>query len=210
MAYRVSTHFFEGGEKMNLPNKITLFRLICVFIIDGLLLFPWGNNIPSIPVIDINLIFLIVFILFVLASFSDFLDGYIARKYNLVTNLGKFLDPIADKLLINSLFIILTQIGPIRIPLVIPVIMIARDTIVDVLRMVAVEQGKVVAANIFGKLKTVLQMVAIIFVLLNDFPFSYLNLNFSVSIIMCYLAMVASLVSGIIYIWQNRSVLRKQ
>lgn len=210
MAYRVSTHFFKGGEKMNLPNKITLFRLICVFIIDGLLLFPWGNNIPSIPVIDINLIFLIVFILFVFASFSDFLDGYIARKYNLVTNLGKFLDPIADKLLINSLFIILTQIGSIRIPLVIPVIMIARDTIVDVLRMVAVEQGKVVAANIFGKLKTVLQMVAIIFVLLNDFPFSYLNLNFSVSIIMCYLAMVASLVSGIIYIWQNRSVLRKQ
>lgn len=196
---------------MNLPNKITLFRLICVVIIDTLLLIPWRNfcDVPMISFLKIDLIFFIAFILFALASFSDFLDGHIARKYNLVTNFGKFMDPIADKLLINSLFIILTQVGEIKIPLWIPVVMISRDIIVDVMRMLAMEQNKVVAANIFGKIKTVLQMIAIIFVLLNDFPFSYLSLGYPIALIICILAAVASVVSGVIYIVQNRSVLKE-
>ncbi len=194
---------------MNLPNKITIFRLICVIIIDILILIPWNNiNIPIIPLINVDLIYFIVFVLFAIASYSDYLDGHIARKYHLVTNFGKFMDPIADKLLINSLFILLTVNGPIRIPVIIPLVMIMRDTIVDVMRMIAVEQGKVIAANVFGKMKTVAQMIALIFVLLNDFPFSYLKLNFSISIILCYIAMGISLLSGIIYIKDNLSILK--
>ncbi len=196
---------------MNLPNKITICRLIAVIIIDILLLIPWHKffSIPSIPVLNIDVIFLIVLLLFLLASISDYLDGHIARKYNLVTNFGKFMDPIADKLLINSVFIILTQVGPIKVPVVIPVIMISRDIIVDVLRMLAMEQKQVLAANIFGKVKTVLQMVAIIFVLLNDFPFSLLNLKYPIALIICYLAMISSIISGIIYIIQNRKILKE-
>lgn len=196
---------------MNLPNKITLFRLICVIFIDALILIPWNKftNLVIIPGLNVDIIFFIAFILFALASFSDFLDGHIARKYDLVTNFGRFMDPIADKLLVNSLFIILTQYGPIKIPVIIPVIMIARDIIVDVMRMLAVEQGKVVAANIFGKIKTVLQMIALIFVLLNDFPFAYLNLDYPICLIICWLAMIASLVSGVIYIIQNKNLIKE-
>lgn len=194
---------------MNLPNKITLFRLVCVVLICALLLLPFDSWLPyTIPVLNISLTYLIVLILFVLGSISDFLDGYIARKYNLVTNFGKFMDPIADKLLVNSLFIILINHGPIHIPVIIPVIMVARDIVVDVMRLLAVEQGKVVAANIFGKIKTVTQMIALIVVLLNDFPFALLNLPFSVGIVICYIAMGASLLSGIIYVIQNRNLLK--
>jgi len=194
---------------MNLPNKITLFRLVCVVLICALLLLPFESWLPyQIPVINISLTYLIVFILFVLGSISDFLDGHIARKYNLVTNFGKFMDPIADKLLVNSLFIILVNHGPIQIPVIIPVIMVARDIVVDVMRLLAAEQGKVVAANIFGKIKTVTQMIALIIVLLNDFPFALLNLPFSVGIVVCYIAMAASLLSGVIYVIQNRNLLK--
>lgn len=192
---------------MNLPNKITMFRLACVIAIVTLILIPFEG--PMIEFLHISLKYLIVFILFVLASISDFLDGYIARKYNMVTNFGKFMDPIADKLLVNSLFILLVNNGPIAIPVIIPVVMVSRDTIVDVMRLLAVEQGKVVAANIFGKIKTVAQMIALIFVLLNDFPFSYLNLEFSFSIVLCYIAMAASAISGIIYVIQNISLLKE-
>lgn len=195
---------------MNLPNKITIFRLICVIIIDALILIPWNNftNLINIPFLNVDIIYLIVFVIFVLASFSDYLDGHIARKYNLVTNFGKFMDPIADKLLINSLFILLVINGPIKIPVIIPLIMIMRDTVVDVMRMVAVEQGKVIAANIFGKAKTVAQMIALIFVLLNDFPFSYLKFDYPIALILCYIAMIISLISGIIYIKDNVSILK--
>lgn len=196
---------------MNLPNKITIFRLICVIIICTIILIPWSSfcTLLVIPGLNVDIIFFIAFILFALASFSDYLDGHIARKYNLVTNFGKFMDPIADKLLINSLFIILTQYGPLKIPVIIPVIMIARDIVVDVIRMLAMEQGKVIAANIFGKIKTVAQMIAIIFVLLNDFPFSYLNLPYPISLLICWFAMAASLLSGIIYVIQNVHILKE-
>ena len=162
---------------MNLPNKITTFRLIAVFIIVALILIPFHQfwDVPQIEGLNISLIYLIIFILFILASLSDFLDGYIARKYNMVTNFGKFMDPIADKLLVNSLFILLTQYGPLKIPAVVPFVMVARDIVVDVMRLLAMEQGTVVAANIFGKMKTVAQMIALIFVLLNDWPFSLLS-----------------------------------
>ena len=181
---------------MNLPNKITTVRMILMVILVVLLLFPYdvfNINIPQLSGggFNVSVIYLVALIIFVIASFSDYLDGHLARKYNLVTTYGKFMDPIADKLLINSTLIILAIQGPLRIPTIVVVLMIARDIVVDAIRMLAVEKGKVIAASIWGKLKTVLQMIAIICVFLNDYPFSLLNLPFHISIILCYLAMIA-------------------
>lgn len=199
---------------MNLPNKITTFRMGCVLVIAFLLLFPWSNMGINVPVLfnDVDLIYLITFVLFLVASFSDFLDGHIARKYNMVTNYGKFMDPIADKLLVNSLFIILMVSGPFRIPAWITVIMIARDLIVDAIRLLAAEQNKVLAASFWGKLKTVLQMVALSFVLLNGFPLSFISplAGNIFCLVLCSLAAFTSLMSGIMYLVKNISVFQDQ
>ena len=170
----------------------------------------------------INLVYLIVFVIFVIACYTDHLDGYLARKNNQVTDLGKFLDPVADKLLINSLVIFL--IAPSIFSPYIPescgpvvgfnmwcaIILVARDIVVDALRFIGAAKGKVIAANIFGKLKTVLEMVAIGAVLLNDFPFRYFDKGWPtglhISDILVYLATLASLISGIIYVIQNKHV----
>lgn len=199
-----------------LPNYITIFRMIMVVIILIILLLPW--NAIGITVIEVlpnvSLIHLIAFILFLIASISDFFDGYLARKYHLVSNFGKFMDPIADKMLVNSLLITLlvTQSyapNHMTIPLVAVIIMIARDLVVDGLRLVASERKIVLAANIFGKLKTVIQMTAISLVLLNDWPFSLIYGNTPyVSIVLIYLAALVSLLSGVIYVWQNYKVLK--
>lgn len=195
---------------MNLPNKITTFRMVCVVIIIFLLLFPWKMCGIEMPVLfnDITLEYFLSFIIFVVASISDFLDGYIARKYNLVTTYGKFMDPIADKLLVNSTIIILASQIPSLV--IVAVVMIARDIVVDALRLIAVSRNKVVAANIWGKLKTVTQMVAICFVLLNDFPFSFIPWDVNVSLILCYVAGVCSLLSMVVYIIQNREVFKDE
>ena len=139
---------------------------------------------------------------------TDMVDGKIARKYNMITPLGKLLDPIADKLLVNSTIIILAS----RIPqlVIVAVVMIARDIVVDAVRLIAVTKNKVVAANIWGKLKTVFQMVAISLVLLNDFPFSFIPWNVNVSYILCYIAGVCSLLSMVVYIIQNREVFKDE
>ena len=195
---------------MNLPNKITTFRMSCVIFIIFMLLFPWAKCGINMPILfnDISLEYFISFIIFVVASISDFLDGYIARKYNLVTTYGKFMDPIADKLLVNSTIIILAS----RIPqlVIVAVVMIARDIVVDAVRLIAVTKNKVVAANIWGKLKTVFQMVAISLVLLNDFPFSFIPWNVNVSYFLCYVAGVCSLLSMVVYIIQNREVFKDE
>ena len=199
---------------MNLPNKITTFRMGCVLVIAFLLLFPWANMGINVPVLfnEVDLIYLITFVLFLVASFSDFLDGHIARKYNMVTNYGKFMDRIADKLLVNSLFIILMVSGPFRIPAWITVIMIARDLIVDAIRLLAAEQNKVLAASFWGKLKTVLQMVALSFVLLNGFPLSFISplAGNIFCLVLCSLAAFTSLMSGIMYLVKNISVFQDQ
>lgn len=191
---------------MNLPNKITTFRMICVIFIAILLLIP-TDGVFVVPFINVSLTSLIAWILFIVASISDFVDGYIARKYQMVTDYGKFMDPIADKLLVNTVLIILSAYGVI--PVLCTIIMIARDTIVDAVRMNAVRKNIVVAANIFGKLKTVLQMVALIFILINDFGLSnLLNLPEGLYIgqILLYLATIASFASGVIYLVQNKDV----
>lgn len=204
---------------MNLPNKLTTIRMALVILIVALLLFPYNLLDITIPNVfwATNLIYFIAAIVFIIAAFTDFLDGYIARKHNLITNYGKFMDPIADKLLVNSLLIILIAPSSINyphqaaIPLIFVVLMIGRDIVVDGFRLVAASQNKVLAANIFGKVKTVLQMVAIILFLLNDFPFSNQMTDSAppiVSLIILGLAALVSVLSGVIYIVQNRQVLK--
>ncbi len=163
---------------------------------------------------DVNLIYILAAILFLIASFSDFLDGYIARKYHLITDFGKFMDPVADKVLIDAslLFLMVAPAwaGPSQMTIapVLVILFIARDLIVDAMRLVASNKKIVVAANIFGKLKTVAQMIAVTFVFLNDWPFSFLNLpvGLRVSDFLVYVAVALSVCSGVIYVYQNRKV----
>ncbi len=206
---------------MNLPNKITTVRMGLVVVLLILLLLPsnWFFNIDDILVFQsIYLRYFIGAIIFLIASITDYFDGYIARKYNLITNYGKFMDPIADKLLVNSVLIILAVKNSSMqyqavIPVVFVILMIARDIVVDGFRLVAVSQNKVLAANIFGKIKTVLQMVAITLFLLNGWPFTNQIVDSAppiIAYIFLILATIASLVSGIIYLVQNRNVLKEE
>lgn len=194
---------------MNLPNKITTFRMVLVVVLVALLLIPTSFNIETPMIGTIPLEFFIGFFVFVVASFSDFLDGHIARKYNLVTTYGKFMDPIADKLLVNTTLIICSVIGPTRIPAIVVVIMVARDIVVDALRLIAMEKGKVVAASYFGKAKTVAQMIAISLVLLNSWPFTFNVLGLNFAQILCYVAGIISLLSGIDYLVKNRQIFKE-
>lgn len=159
---------------MNLPNKLTTFRIILVPILCLVWLFPYEQfsiSIGSITIenVTISYLNLIVLAIFAIASFTDFLDGKIARKNNLVTTFGKFVDPIADKLLVNMMLIILCYKH--IIPVVPVVLMLLRDIVVDGCRMLAAQHGVVVSAGLLGKMKTAFQMFTIIFVLLNNLPF---------------------------------------
>ena len=211
---------------MNLPTKITFSRIIAtVLLIVTLFVLSLIPNLST-PILGntrINLVFLIIFVFFVIASYTDHLDGKLARKNNQVTDLGKFLDPVADKLLVSSMLIFLCSptFAPYNVeqrlffPVWCVIIMVARDTVVDALRFIAAQKGTVIAANIFGKLKTVLQMVAIGLVLLNDFPFHYLYPNnnnpyLTVTAFIVYAATAVSFISGVIYVYQNRKAFLKE
>lgn len=201
---------------MNLPNKLTTIRMALVVLLILLLVFPYSLVNVSVPLLfgHINLIYFLGAIIFLVASFTDYLDGYLARKLNLITNYGKFMDPIADKLLVNSTLIILIFpqfASQISVWAILVVLMIGRDIVVDGFRLVAASQNKILAANIFGKAKTVLQMIAILMYLLNDWPFKliYPNTTFPiVSFTFMVSATVVSLLSGVIYIAQNVEVLK--
>ena len=171
-------------------------------------MFPYNDLQIAIPVFHIlntkiSLVNLIVLVIFVVASFTDYLDGQIARKEDLVTTFGKFVDPIADKLLVNTIFLLLASDNTINI--IIPIIMISRDTIVDAIKMSAASRQVVVAASKLGKLKTVSQMIAIGLLLVNNFPFSALNID--VATIMAWVATVISVISGIDYFMKNKEML---
>lgn len=208
---------------MNLPTKITFSRIIAIalmlitlFVFDVILMNNPSFSIPSLGNTGINLLYFILFIFFLLASFTDFLDGYLARKNNQVTDLGKFLDPVADKLLINSMVIFLIiprsyASNQMDFSLWCALLLVARDIVVDALRFIAAQKGVVIAANIFGKAKTVLEMVAISLVLLNGFPFTYFDASWPVRIadIFVYLATFTSVVSGVIYVVSNRKAFLK-
>lgn len=188
---------------MNLPNKLTLFRIMLVPILCLVWLFPYEQFHFSfgylyIGHITLPILNLIVIFIFALASFTDLLDGYLARKNNLVTTFGKFADPIADKLLVNCMLIILCYKH--MIPLMCCVLMILRDIVVDGCRMLAAQKGIVVSAGLLGKLKTTLQMFSIIIILLNNLPFELWNIP--VGEIMIWFTTFISIAGGYSYFMQ--------
>lgn len=190
---------------MNLPNKLTLLR---VLLIPVFMIALSVRNPDTLSSQFLNpLSYLIAGIIFAAASFTDFLDGYIARKNNLVTDFGKFADPLADKLLTTVAFIYMMAEG-VCSPVVL-VIIIAREFAVSGVRMVAASApgGKVIAANMWGKLKTVLQMLTIIFYYFGMY-FKSLFAGFpvqTITIYLCWAAAAVTLISGVQYIWANRS-----
>ena len=191
---------------MNLPNKITMVRIVLAVIVLGLLMFPYGSlgiNVPVYKVgtnVTISLNYIIAGILIVIASVTDFLDGNIARKNNLVTDFGKVMDAIADKVLVNGVLIILAYNG--NIPLIIPVVIITRDTVVDSIKMVAGKKGNVVAASIAGKIKTICMMVGLSLVLFSNLPFELMG--FRLDYILLIVATILSIYSGIQYFVVNK------
>lgn len=194
---------------MNLPNKLTMLRIFMTIIIIVILLFPFsamGIDIPKIFVnesIVIDVRYIIAGILFIAASLTDFIDGIIARKYNLITDFGKMMDAIADKILVNSVLIILSAQGFIH-P-IIPVIIILRDTIVDSIKMVAGSKGKVIAAIKSGKFKTASLMIGIVLTLFYDMPFELWNIH--VSDFMLIIACALSIISGVQYFTMNKKLI---
>lgn len=190
---------------MNLPNKITMCRIVMAVIVLILLMFPYGSVGINMPVykisnVTISLNYIIAGTLFVIASITDFLDGNIARKNNLVTDFGKVMDAIADKVLVNGVLIILAYNG--NIPLIIPVVIITRDTVVDSIKMVAGKKGNVVAASIWGKLKTICMMVGLSLVMFSNLPFELIG--FRLDYILLIIATILSIYSGIQYFVVNK------
>ena len=199
---------------MNTPNKITITRFILTIILIAIMVFPYNScniNIPYLGNTGFNVIDLVGCIIFIVASITDFVDGHLARKNNLVTDFGKFMDPLADKFLVNSSLIILAVHKSNLLPVLIVVLMIGRDIAVDGIKLISAKKGRTVAANIYGKLKTVFQMIAIPVIFLNGFPFNYLlkENTFIITIILASLACLMSLISGVIYIYQNRDMIKE-
>ena len=195
---------------MNLPTKLTVLRIILTFVMIAFLIFPFhsiGINFPSYNVdgvsqaIDLRVILAGVF--FVIASLTDFLDGYLARKNNQVTDRGKMLDAIADKILVNSALIILAWKG--FIPVIIPVLIVMRDTIVDVIKMEAGNKGKVVAAIKSGKIKTACMMIGLTLVFIYNLPFEIWNIHLGLFLV--YFATIMSVISGIQYWRLNKNII---
>ncbi|WP_050636710.1 CDP-diacylglycerol--glycerol-3-phosphate 3-phosphatidyltransferase [Candidatus Stoquefichus sp. SB1] len=189
---------------MNLPNKLTTIRLISVPLFVIIYLIPYqmlGISMPTFDILstELSLLDIILFIIFVLSAFTDYLDGYLARKNNLVTTFGKFIDPIADKLIVNTALLLLASSQDITI--VIPIIMISRDTIVDAIRLVASQKNVVLAASYLGKAKTMTQMIAICILLLHNVVFAAVGIPMDQ--IMIWLATGISVISGIDYFVKN-------
>ena len=205
--------------KINIPTKITIARIVGVVLLIVFLvvctLLPKDNPFVSTQLGDsgIYVVNLIAAIIFILASVTDYFDGHLARKWNQVTNLGKFLDPIADKMLVNTMLVyLILPIGGQGIPWFCVALMIIRDLVVDTMRLLAAKQGVVIAANIFGKMKTVFQMVAIPFALLGGWPFTYFDAGWGygrIFMIFIYAATAMSIISGIIYIKRGAYILKE-
>lgn len=191
---------------MNLPNKLTIFRIILVPIM------------AIIPFFNFDIKWIVIDVIFILASITDKLDGYIARSKNQITTFGKFLDPIADKILVLAAMLILVEDN--RLPSIIPIIVLFREFIVSGYRLVAVEKGgKVIAASVWGKLKTVTQMLALIlaFVDQNGFAQCFMSrltgfawwYNFITTILMS-VSVVAAVLSGIDYIAKGKDLFKEE
>lgn len=198
---------------MNLPNRLTLLRILLIPVI---LLFliplpdwpscqPWNEFIATTGR-------LIAFLLFAIASITDLVDGQIARKRNLVTTLGQFLDPIADKMLVVSVLIALVQLG--RVHALVTIIVIIREFVITGIRLIAAEQGLVIAAGNLGKAKTVSQILAILLILIEDHlvlltsPYLDGALIKGAADVLLYISVILTLWSGVDYLLSNRSLLK--
>lgn len=187
---------------MNLPNKITVSRILATpvflfFLVPGWFgqfwgLDQWGRYAAT--------------VIFIVASITDMVDGNIARKYNMITELGKFLDPIADKLLVTSALIAFIKTDNLSVWAVF--IIIAREFIITGFRVVAAGRGVVIAADKWGKIKTVVQIAAIIAILIKNFPVS-LIIDFPLGMVLMYIAVALTVISGVNYIVKNVKVLEK-
>lgn len=188
---------------MNLPNKLTVLRIILIPIFMLVLLLPldWGEVVLAGTVIPTTQ--LLGTLIFAVASITDFADGQIARKQKLVTNFGKFADPLADKMLVMTAFIILVQMG--KVPAWVAAIIVCRELAVTGLRLIIVENdGKVMAAELPGKIKTMTQMFAILFLYLNNVFF--INANIMIGEILLYICLFFTVYSGLDYFWKSRSI----
>ena len=185
---------------MNLPNRITMSRIFMTILIIGICLFPFysvGIEIPKYEVsgIVVDLRYIVAGVLFIIAAVTDFIDGHLARSRNIVTDTGKMLDAIADKVLVNSVLIIFAANGFIH-P-IIAVIYIFRDEVVNAMRMHAAKNGVVVPASITGKIKTFAMMTGLSLMFFYNLPFELINIHIDEFLI--YFATVMSVVSGIQY-----------
>ena len=176
---------------MNLANRITLLRvlLVPVFVVVYYLEIPYSNYLAA--------------AIFVIASLTDALDGHIARTRNLITNFGKFADPLADKVLAAAALIVLVGAG--KVPAWIVIVIIAREFAISGFRIIAASEGITIAASKWGKAKTISQLTAIILLLMNNFPFSQIGIP--MDIIMLYIALILTIISGADYIMKNSHIL---
>lgn len=193
---------------MNLANKLTMVRIFLTVVLIGILLFPFymvNIEFPKVLIgtITVDIKYFIAAIIFAVASITDFLDGHIARKYNMVTDFGKMVDAIADKMLVNSVLIILSAQG--FVAPIITVIIIFRDTVVDTIKMIAGSKGKVVAAIKSGKIKTTFLMLGIVLTLCYNLPFELFNLD--IANFLLVLATIFSVISGIQYYIMNKDLI---
>ena len=174
---------------MNLPNKLTMGRIfaIPVFIVVFLLDYRYAAA-----------------VIFILAALTDMLDGHLARKNNLVTNFGKLMDPLADKLLVMSALICLSQVGDV--PGWMVIVILGREFIITGMRQVAAAQGIVIAAGTTGKIKTITQMIAIPLLILENWPFSLFSFDLPMDQIFLWIALVMTVVSGTEYIVKNKKL----
>ena len=177
---------------MNLPNKLTVMRVILIPFFVAALLYENGSS---------QTMRIVANVIFIVASLTDLFDGKIARKYNLVTNFGKFMDPLADKLLVCSALICLIQLG--QLPAGVVIIIISREFIISGFRLVAADNGIVIAASYWGKFKTTFQMIAVILMIFNIPALA------TVTMIMLVIAVVLTVISLVDYVAKNIEVLTK-
>ncbi|CAK1253152.1 CDP-diacylglycerol--glycerol-3-phosphate 3-phosphatidyltransferase [Fructobacillus cardui] len=187
---------------MNLPNKLTVFRIILIPVFMLLLIFSKGSAIVNTD-LDLTFSWVLAAIVFAVACITDFLDGQIARRKHLVTNFGKFFDPLADKLLVMTALIYLTAFH--QVSAWVTAVIVIRELAVTGLRTLVVENnGAVMAAAWPGKIKTFSQMFAIFFLYLKDWPFAIVN--FPIGQVLLYIAVFFTIYSGIEYFWKSRAV----
>ena len=192
-----------GGFILNLPNKITISRicLIPIFLIIMLVPFKWGDLV--IGEYSLEVTHFVGALIFIIASTTDWIDGHYARKHNMVTNLGKFLDPLADKLLVSAALIVLVDLDLMYGQGWIAIVIISREFAVTGLRLVLAGTGEVVAANMLGKIKTWAQIVAISALLLHNLPFEMISLP--LANIALWVALIFTIWSGLDYFVKNKT-----